>query len=101
MTMHQRTRCSETRVALSFTAIPSVISRASLSQSTCKRLTFTAERTRRLRAATLFARGLTPPEVAKQLGVSRNAAYQWYRAWLADGRKALVGKPNVEQTEAQ
>ncbi len=44
-----------------------------------------------MRAADLFRRGKTQAEVAAALGVSREAASQWYRAWNSGGRQALAG----------
>ncbi|WP_226930807.1 MULTISPECIES: helix-turn-helix domain-containing protein [Parafrankia] len=39
----------------------------------------------RLRAADLFAQGIDPVEVARQLRVSSKSAYQWKRSWRAGG----------------
>jgi len=36
---------------------------------------------RRLRAARLFAQGMRPAEVARELEVSRQSATVWHRAW--------------------
>jgi transposase len=44
-----------------------------------------------MRAADLFRRGKTQADVAAALGVSREAASQWYRAWSTGGREALAG----------
>jgi transposase len=44
---------------------------------------------RRLRAAELFAAGAHPAEVARQLGVSRQAASTWHAAWKTEGSSAL------------
>ena len=44
---------------------------------------------RRLRAARLFAQGLRPAEVARQLGVSRQSATIWHRAWEEEGVRGL------------
>jgi len=44
---------------------------------------------RRLRAARLFAKGMRPAEVARELGVSRQAATIWYHAWQEEGVKSL------------
>jgi len=52
---------------------------------------FEALKARRMRAADLFRRGKTQAEVAAALGVSREAASQWYRAWNSGGRQALAG----------
>jgi transposase len=40
---------------------------------------------RRLVAANLFALGLSAAAVAHRLGVSRQSAHRWYRAWRAGG----------------
>lgn len=45
---------------------------------------------RRMRAATLFAKGATQAEVARRVGVSSVSALRWYRAWRARGRAGLV-----------
>ncbi|MFE5813146.1 helix-turn-helix domain-containing protein [Streptomyces sp. NPDC056479] len=39
----------------------------------------------RRKAAGLFAEGVVPPEVARQLRVSSKAAYQWQPAWREAG----------------
>jgi transposase len=44
---------------------------------------------RRLRAAELFAAGVTQAEVARQLGVSAQAVSVWHRRWRAGGVEAL------------
>ena len=44
---------------------------------------------RRLQAARLFAKGLHPAEVARQLGVSRQSTSVWFRAWKAEGNRGL------------
>ncbi len=53
---------------------------------------------RRLQAAELFATGVRPAEVARRLGVSRQAASVWRERWLRQGAEALaarqVGAPN-------
>jgi transposase len=60
---------------------------------------------RRLRAAELFAAGVRPAEVARQLGVSRQAASTWHAAWKAGGTSALASRgvtgptPRVSDTE--
>lgn len=40
---------------------------------------------RRLAAANLFVQGVSAAVVAFRLGVSRQSAYRWYRAWRAGG----------------
>jgi transposase len=49
---------------------------------------------RRLRAAELFAAGIHPAEVARQLGVSRQAASTWHGAWKrkTGGTSALASR---------
>lgn len=42
---------------------------------------------RRLVAANLFALGLSASAVAHRLGVSRQSAHRWYRAWGAGGSR--------------
>jgi transposase len=44
---------------------------------------------RRLRAAELFAAGVTQAEVARQLDVSAQAVSVWHRRWRAGGVEAL------------
>src|SRR5262249_53249464 len=46
---------------------------------------------RGLQAARLFAKGLHPAEVARQLGVSRQSTSVWFRAWEAEGNQGLKG----------
>ncbi|MEV4225117.1 helix-turn-helix domain-containing protein [Nonomuraea sp. NPDC049725] len=46
----------------------------------------------RMRAGELFAAGLAPAQVAKQLRVSRKSAYTWHRAWQQGGLEALGSK---------
>jgi transposase len=47
---------------------------------------------RRLRAAELFTAGVHPAEVARQLGVSRQAASTWHAAWRTGGTSALQSR---------
>jgi transposase len=47
---------------------------------------------RRLRAAELFAAGIHPAEVARQLGVSRQSASTWQQRWKAGGTSALQSR---------
>jgi len=47
---------------------------------------------RRLEAGRLFAKGIRPAEVARQLGVSREAASQWHKCWREHGRAGLKSK---------
>lgn len=52
---------------------------------------FDGLRERRLKAASLFARGRTQAEVARLLGVSRMTASRWEHAWKEAGKQALQG----------
>ncbi len=62
---------------------------------------------RRLQAAKLFAKEHSAPEVARRLGVARQAAYRWKQAWEQGGKSALASKGSagpkpkltVEQTQ--
>lgn len=56
---------------------------------------FAAEKMRRLSAAKLFRAGHYPAAVARQLGVSRQAASHWFALWQAKGTEGLRG---AEQT---
>lgn len=47
---------------------------------------------RRQKAATLFAQEYSAPEVARRLGVARQAAYRWKQAWEKGGKGALASK---------
>jgi len=49
----------------------------------------TALERRRLQAARLFAKGVRPAEVARQLGVSRQSATAWHQAWREEGVRGL------------
>ncbi|WP_406729930.1 helix-turn-helix domain-containing protein [Streptomyces sp. GD-15H] len=40
----------------------------------------------------MFAAGVTPPQVARRLRVSRKSACAWHAAWRADGADALCSK---------
>jgi transposase len=46
----------------------------------------------RLAAAGLFAAGVRPPRVVRQLRVSRKSAYAWHKAWSLAGTEALLSK---------
>lgn len=50
---------------------------------------FAALEERRLRAAKLFAKGLSQAEVARQTGVSRESARRWSEAWKRGGKPEL------------
>ena len=47
---------------------------------------------RRKKAATLFNKGYSAPEVARRVGVARQVAYRWKDAWEQGGKGALAGK---------
>jgi transposase len=46
----------------------------------------------RMRAADLFAQGMTPVEVAKRLEISEKSTYLWRQRWRAGGVQALASK---------
>lgn len=46
----------------------------------------------RFAAADMFEQGLTPPQVAHRLRVTRKSACEWHRAWKAGGKQALASK---------
>jgi transposase len=60
---------------------------------------------RRLRAAELFAAGIHAAEIARQLGVSRQAASRWHVAWKAGSTNALASRgptgPTPRLSDAQ
>ena len=47
---------------------------------------------RRKRAGVMFEKGYPPAEVARRVGVSRQAASRWKGAWSQGGNPALVSK---------
>jgi transposase len=47
---------------------------------------------RRKKAATLFNKDFSAPEVARRLGVARQVAYRWKQAWQQGGSGALQSK---------
>lgn len=47
---------------------------------------------RRKKAGRLFARNCSAPEVARRLGVARQVAYRWKKAWVEGGSQALASK---------
>jgi len=55
------------------------------------RADYATEQARRLEAGQLFAEGLSQAEVARRLGVSRQAASCWFHAWQSGGQDALRG----------
>src|SRR5437879_2468586 len=52
---------------------------------------FAAMEERRMRAADLFDTGVTPAEVARQVGVSHQIVSDWRNAWRQRGRDGLRG----------
>jgi transposase len=44
---------------------------------------------RRLKAVTLFDRGLSQAEVARKVGVHRQSASRWFKVWQSNGAQAL------------
>ncbi|MEV6969851.1 winged helix-turn-helix domain-containing protein [Hamadaea sp. NPDC051192] len=59
----------------------------------------------RRQAAQMFADGRSALDVAAALEVSTKSAYQWRRAWVADGEQALASKgapgPDTILSDAQ
>jgi transposase len=55
------------------------------------RMGFAAEKRRRLSAAKMFKAGSYPAAVARQLGVTRQAASHWFALWHANGKEGLRG----------
>ena len=47
---------------------------------------------RRIRAAALFEKGASAPEVGRKLGVARQVAYRWQAAWAKGGKAGLASK---------
>lgn len=47
---------------------------------------------RRRRAARFFEKGISPAEVGRRVGVSKQAAHSWKQAWERGGLKALASK---------
>lgn len=47
---------------------------------------------RRQKAARLFAKECSAPEVARRLGVARQVAYRWQQVWKQGGKAALASK---------
>jgi transposase len=50
---------------------------------------------RRMKAAALFDKGLSPAEVARRLGASCQSASRWHQAWEKGGKAALQRAPNA------
>ncbi|AZQ40020.1 helix-turn-helix domain-containing protein [Streptomyces cyaneochromogenes] len=49
----------------------------------------------RFEAAELFAHGVTPPQVARRLRVSRKSAYAWHARWWDSGGAAAAAAEDV------
>ena len=47
---------------------------------------------RRVRAAALFEKNISAPEVGRRLGVTRQVAYRWKEAWAKGGKAGLASK---------
>jgi transposase len=56
-----------------------------------RRSDYRTEQRRRIESARLFRRGRSQAEVARELGVSRQAASRWHALWRAGGQTALAG----------
>lgn len=56
-----------------------------------RRSDYATEQQRRVGAAKLFRSGCSQAEVARQLGVSRQATSYWHAVWKAGGKQALAG----------
>ena len=50
---------------------------------------------RRLKAADLFEQDVRQAEVARLLGVSRQAVFQWHVAWEVDGTRGLMARSSA------
>jgi transposase len=55
------------------------------------RMDYAKEQSRRVGAARLFVAGVAQAEVARRLGVSRQAVSRWWHAWKSGGVEALRG----------
>jgi transposase len=64
---------------------------------------FAGLQARRMRAAKMFAAGQRQAEVVRRLGVSRQTASRWHKAWSAEGKDGLRAagragrKPRLDQ----
>ena len=56
---------------------------------------------RRRKAAGLFEKGLSAPEVARRLGVARQVGYRWREAWQKGGVPALASKGRTGPKQAR
>jgi transposase len=62
-----------------------------MKRSSIIRMDYAKEQLRRVGAARLFTAGVAQAEVARRLGVSRQAVSRWWHAWEAGGIEALRG----------
>jgi transposase len=74
---------------------PSTRSKTSSPSTTSRRVRprrdFEAMTQRRLRAGTMFDKGSSQADVARELGVSRETASQWQATWREHGIDGLIG----------
>ena len=63
-----------------------------------KKMSREATEARRVRAIKLFKRGFSQAEVARRLGVSRQSAMRWQRAFESGGAEALRSKKRGRPT---
>jgi transposase len=54
---------------------------------------------RRLQAARLLERGVSPAEVSKRLGVSRTSVWRWAKSLSTKGRRGLRKAPSMGRRE--
>src|SRR5664279_6166084 len=56
---------------------------------------FAAMEARRMRAADLFAKGVSQADIGRELGVSHQTVSDWHEMWAVGGRSALkrTGQP--------
>jgi transposase len=56
---------------------------------------------RRLRSVRLFEKGSSGAEVARRLGVARQVAHRWKRAWEVVGKGQAGPKPKIDAAASQ
>jgi transposase len=56
---------------------------------------------RRLQGVSMFMRGVSQAEVARRLGVTREAVRQWIEAWKSGGPAALAARPRVRRRRVE
>jgi transposase len=61
---------------------------------------FIALQRRRLKAATLFDKGLAPAEVARHFGVSCQSASRWHKAWEKAANQRSSRRPQPDGRRA-